>query len=186
MIYECKDNNNCFYSPNYSCNEKSRSEKVFHTIMCSEDSSDLVSRKAVIKDLMKIPVHLDSEDVGRGVQISIDKVRKISSVDITQYENCENSKICNEKNALENILDDIQARGEDFTDYEIYGMRLPQTISNEDVASKLIEKGVTFHKSCYKAESSISETGLMCSACYSDIDRDAVFCKYCGAKTVTR
>ena len=33
-----------------------------------------------------------------------------------------------------------------------------------------------------KAESVISETGLMCTACHSDIDRDAVFCKYCGAK----
>lgn len=33
-----------------------------------------------------------------------------------------------------------------------------------------------------KAESAISKTGLMCTACYSDIDRDAVFCKFCGAK----
>ena len=33
-----------------------------------------------------------------------------------------------------------------------------------------------------KAESSISNTGLMCTACFSDIDSDAVFCKYCGAK----
>ena len=33
-----------------------------------------------------------------------------------------------------------------------------------------------------KEKSVISKTGLMCTACYSDIDRDAVFCKYCGAK----
>lgn len=33
-----------------------------------------------------------------------------------------------------------------------------------------------------KAESAISSTGLMCTACHSDVDRDAVFCKYCGAK----
>ena len=33
-----------------------------------------------------------------------------------------------------------------------------------------------------KGESVISATGLMCTACYSDADRDAVFCKYCGAK----
>jgi hypothetical protein len=33
-----------------------------------------------------------------------------------------------------------------------------------------------------KAQSVISSTGLMCTACYSDADRDAVFCKYCGAK----
>ena len=44
---------------------------------------------------------------------------------------------------LVELLDDIQARGEDFTDYEIYGMRLPDTISNEDVASHLIANGVT-------------------------------------------
>lgn len=32
-----------------------------------------------------------------------------------------------------------------------------------------------------KAESTISKTGLMCTACYSDADVDAVYCKYCGA-----
>ena len=44
---------------------------------------------------------------------------------------------------LVELLDDIQVRGEDFTDYEIYGMRLPDTVSNEDVASHLIAHGVT-------------------------------------------
>ena len=33
-----------------------------------------------------------------------------------------------------------------------------------------------------KERSAISKTGLMCTNCYSDIDLDAVFCKYCGAK----
>lgn len=33
-----------------------------------------------------------------------------------------------------------------------------------------------------KADSAISKTHLMCTACYSDADHDAVFCKYCGAK----
>lgn len=33
-----------------------------------------------------------------------------------------------------------------------------------------------------KERSAISETGLMCTNCYSDVDLDAVFCKYCGAK----
>lgn len=33
-----------------------------------------------------------------------------------------------------------------------------------------------------KERSAISETGLMCTNCYSDVDMDAVFCKYCGAK----
>ena len=40
------------------------------------------------------------------------------------------------------MLDDIQLRGEDFTDYEIYGMRLPNTVSNEDVADHLIANDV--------------------------------------------
>ena len=44
---------------------------------------------------------------------------------------------------LVELLDDIQVRGEDFTDYEIYGMRVPDTVSNEDVASHLIANGVT-------------------------------------------
>ena len=44
---------------------------------------------------------------------------------------------------LVELLDDIQVRGEDFTDYEIYGMRVPDTVSNEDVASHLIAHGVT-------------------------------------------
>ena len=44
---------------------------------------------------------------------------------------------------LVELIDDIQVRGEDFTDYEIYGMRVPDTVSNEDVASHLIAHGVT-------------------------------------------
>ena len=32
-----------------------------------------------------------------------------------------------------------------------------------------------------KAESAISKTGLMCTACHSDVDHDSVYCKYCGA-----
>lgn len=34
----------------------------------------------------------------------------------------------------------------------------------------------------YKGESTFSSTGFLCSVCHSNIDRDAVFCKYCGAK----
>ena len=33
-----------------------------------------------------------------------------------------------------------------------------------------------------KERSAISKTGLMCTNCFSDVDLDAVFCKYCGAK----
>ena len=47
---------------------------------------------------------------------------------------------------LVELIDDIQVRGEDFTDYEIYGMRVPDTVSNEDVASHLIAHGVTVHE----------------------------------------
>ena len=41
------------------------------------------------------------------------------------------------------LLDDIQRCGEDFDDYEIYGMRLPNSVSNDDVADYLISHGVT-------------------------------------------
>jgi len=51
-------------------------------------------------------------------------------------------------------------------------------------ATDLIAHGVTVQECCHKAESVISQTGLMCTACYSDIDRDSVFCKYCGARVV--
>jgi len=51
-------------------------------------------------------------------------------------------------------------------------------------ATDLIAHGVTVQECCHKAESVISQTGLMCTACHSDIDRDAVFCKYCGARVV--
>ena len=44
------------------------------------------------------------------------------------------------------LLDDIQQCGEDFTEYEIYGMRLPNTVSNETIADHLIANGVTFAK----------------------------------------
>ena len=54
----------------------------------------------------------------------------------------------------------------------------------ERVVNALIANGVTVQECCHKAESVISKTGLMCTACYSDIDCDAVFCKYCGAKVM--
>ena len=58
------------------------------------------------------------------------------------------------------------------------------TITVGEQAAFLIANGVTVQGRCHKAESVISETGLMCTACYSDIDCDAVFCKYCGAKVM--
>lgn len=54
----------------------------------------------------------------------------------------------------------------------------------ESVTDYLLANGVTMQECCHKAESVISNTGLMCTACHSDIDRDAVFCKYCGAKVM--
>ena len=54
----------------------------------------------------------------------------------------------------------------------------------EYTADHLIANGVTVQECCHKAESVISKTGLMCTACHSDIDRDADFCKYCGARVM--
>ena len=62
-------------------------------------------------------------------------------------------------------------------------IRMPYT-PTEIVADRLIAHGVTVQELCHKAESVISQTGLMCTACHSDIDRDAEFCKYCGAKVM--
>ena len=60
----------------------------------------------------------------------------------------------------------------------------PQRLYPDLYVDRLIANGVTVQGRCHKAESVISKTGLMCTACYSDIDRDAVFCKYCGAKVM--
>lgn len=42
------------------------------------------------------------------------------------------------------LLDDIQQNGNDYRDIEIYGMRFPDTVSNEVVADHLIANGVTY------------------------------------------
>lgn len=60
----------------------------------------------------------------------------------------------------------------------------PPCFAVERVVTALIANGVTVQECRHKAGSVISKTGLMCTACYSDIDRDAVFCKYCGAKVM--
>lgn len=54
-------------------------------------------------------------------------------------------------------------------------------------AAKMVQKAPTIDPESLrpkgrKERSAISETGLMCTNCYSDVDMDAVFCKYCGAK----
>ena len=41
------------------------------------------------------------------------------------------------------LLDEVQVCGEDFNDYELYGVRYPCTVSNECVADHLIANGVT-------------------------------------------
>lgn len=46
------------------------------------------------------------------------------------------------------MLGDIQLRGEAYTYYEIYGMRLHDTVSNEEVADHLIANGVTIPVRC--------------------------------------
>lgn len=47
------------------------------------------------------------------------------------------------KDELVRLLDDIQQNGNDFHDVEVYGVRIPDTISNEDVADRLLAGGVT-------------------------------------------
>ena len=89
---------------------------------------------------------------------------------------------------LVELLDDIQRCGEDYTDYEIYGMRLPDTVSNEDVASHLIANGVTVQVEAklYWKPVKPGEWNLTCSACDSHLGcrEDANFCPECGAKFV--
>jgi DNA-directed RNA polymerase subunit RPC12/RpoP len=98
---------------------------------------------------------------------------------------------------LVELLDDIQVRGEDFTDYEIYGMRLPDTISNEDVASHLIAHGVTVQECAEWEEIEDDwnlETIYKCSSCKEEFvtidgtpaDNLWNYCPNCGAKMMPR
>jgi DNA-directed RNA polymerase subunit M/transcription elongation factor TFIIS len=68
---------------------------------------------------------------------------------------------------LVELLDDIQRCGEDFTDYEIYGMRLPDTVSNEDVADHLIANGVTVQEcgEWVHPKGYVVSNGFLCSKC---------------------
>ena len=47
---------------------------------------------------------------------------------------------------LVELLGNIQQNGNDFRDVEMHGMRFPDTVSNEDVATYLLANGVTVHQ----------------------------------------
>ena len=46
------------------------------------------------------------------------------------------------------LLDDIQRFGAGYTDFELYGMRLPDEVFNDEVADHLIANGVTIPVRC--------------------------------------
>ena len=96
---------------------------------------------------------------------------------------------------LVELLDDIQVRGEDFSDYEIYGMRLPDTVSNEDVASHLIAHGVTVQECGHWISlTECANAGVYCSVCHKKVYKEdyawcnrknklrSDYCPHCGAK----
>lgn len=74
------------------------------------------------------------------------------------------------------LLDDIQRCGEDFDDYEIYGMRLPNSVSNDDVADHLIASGVTIQKWIPVTERLPDDEELVLILCKNG----ARFVGYCG------
>ena len=82
----------------------------------------------------------------------------------------QNRKIIYADELLNAIREDMTIRGAAFA-----------AIMRHINAATAVEVAPVVHGR--KAESVISKTGLMCTACHSDIDRDAVFCKYCGVKT---
>ena len=84
-----------------------------------------------------------------------------------------------DREKLVELLDYIRY-SQEFSCYDFYDL----SDAAEPIADFLISKGVTVRGCGYKAESGISKTGFMCTACHSDVDRDAVYCKYCGAKMV--
>jgi hypothetical protein len=50
------------------------------------------------------------------------------------------------KEKLVELLDEIQRNGNDFCDVDFCGMRIPDIISNEEIADRLISKGVVVHE----------------------------------------
>ena len=62
----------------------------------------------------------------------------------------------------------------------------PKAIQDQDIANfnRDIEivRSVLKGKVGHKMSSTTGRDGMMCSKCLSDIDADALFCKYCGAK----
>ena len=94
-----------------------------------------------------------------------------------------------DREKLIELLDDIQRCGEDYTDYEIYGMRLPDTVSNEEVASHLISHGVTVReRGRWIQHGELDEDGngqYHCSVCSAGETHnprvDVPYCWKCGA-----
>ena len=54
--------------------------------------------------------------------------------------------------------------------------------ATRDYIASLSAADVAQVKHAKKERSAVSKTGLMCTACFSDVDADACFCKYCGAR----
>ncbi len=80
-------------------------------------------------------------------------------MDVSVYSDC-NKGVMGMREKLIELLDDIQRCGEDYTESEIYGMRIPDTVSNENVADYLIANGVTIPVRCEECKS--------CMFCYPE------------------
>lgn len=69
---------------------------------------------------------------------------------------------------------------------ENYDLNYGETLINPREFMYLVENAPTIEAvpvvRGHVAKSNISKTEYMCSACCSDIDRDSVYCKYCGAR----
>ena len=87
-----------------------------------------------------------------------------------------------DREKLIELLEDVQRCGEDYTDYEIYGMRIPDTVSNEKVANHLISHGVTVRERGRWEEYQVPHI-MCCSECdwATGEQSDFNFCPNCGA-----
>lgn len=86
-----------------------------------------------------------------------------------------------DREKLIELLDDVQQCGEDHTDYEIYGMRLPNTVSNEVVADHLISHGVTVRERGRWDKNWSGDNIVYCDRCYMPQDMPTPYCHSCGA-----
>lgn len=84
---------------------------------------------------------------------------------------------------LLDLLDDMQRSGTSYFDYEMYGVRIPDSVPNEDVAKYLLKHNVVIQNHGFWKKHSLNNH--KCSCCHNVTNTYfgyPKFCPECGAK----